>query len=314
MKRPPKLTAHQLRRLRELEPSLREAVRAAGYERAKTVTAYIQELLRPTGHETRLMRAKNWLFECAMEADELDTAISGFIGVRGKMDARTRVYLEATALLAICYIRQGRFNKAEPLIREALRRDANISSPRRRVQFKKKLIARFEEEGLLQSVSGIGSDSLDPESVYRNAGNLVRTTPENDIMTKLAESLPPGALHYLLKIDQFSRKQLPADEKKLFPPPLDPNKKREVGEKLFSSFKRVLWRSICDPNRAVYKMWCEKGLMAVWDKKVIAVAVASVLVERRILIYYFAVAITALIIRFGLDLYCERYKPEGIMF
>jgi hypothetical protein len=313
MKRPPKLTSYQRQRLSELESSLREAVRVGDYERAKTVTAYIQELLRPTGHETRLMRAKNWLFECAMEAGELNTAISGFIGVRGKTGNRTRVYLEATALLAICYIRQAKLNKAEPLIREALRRDANIASVRRRVQFKRKLIERFEEEGLLQSVSGIGSDSLDPEHIYRNAGDLVRTTPENDIITRLADSLPPSALAYLLKIDQFSRKQLPADEKKLLPPPFDPGKKRELGEKLFSSFKRVLWRSICDPNSAVYKMWCEKGLMAVWDEKVIAVAVASVLVERRILIYYFAVAITALIVRFGLDLYCERYKPEGIM-
>jgi hypothetical protein len=43
----------------------------------------IQRLLRPTGHETRLMKAKAWLFEAAMEAGEPQTAEASLSALNG---------------------------------------------------------------------------------------------------------------------------------------------------------------------------------------------------------------------------------------
>jgi len=83
-----KLTQRQKESLKELEPALQEAVRLGDYSKAKNLTKKIQELLRPTGHETRLMKAKNWLFEAAMEAGELRTAIAGLSGVRNKTNKK----------------------------------------------------------------------------------------------------------------------------------------------------------------------------------------------------------------------------------
>ncbi|MET0081125.1 MAG: hypothetical protein ABW119_21945, partial [Candidatus Thiodiazotropha lotti] len=78
----PKLTDDQKKKLAILEPMLREAADSHDLEKAKEITARIQSVLRPTGHETRLMQTKNRLFEVAMESGNLGMAISGFLGVR----------------------------------------------------------------------------------------------------------------------------------------------------------------------------------------------------------------------------------------
>jgi hypothetical protein len=102
MPKPPNLSEGQKSRLRILEPALRQAVRSGNFQAAKIHAADIQSLLRPTGHEARLMQAKNWLFEAAMEAGDLQYAEAGFNGVRQRTSPAARVHLEATALLAIC--------------------------------------------------------------------------------------------------------------------------------------------------------------------------------------------------------------------
>lgn len=146
MPRPPKLTDEQRERLRPLELELHQAARKGDYPTVRRLVAEIQELLRPTGHETRLQKSKAWLFEAALEAGEIQRAISGFEGIRAKTNKRTRIYLEATALLAICHLRRGDLPSAEPLIADAFDRVTNISSDRRRRQFYRRLVDRFQEE------------------------------------------------------------------------------------------------------------------------------------------------------------------------
>lgn len=107
MPTPPPLTDVQKSRLASLEPALRTAVYAADYKLAKIIAIDIQEILRATGHETRLMKSKNWLFEAALNANELHTAEAGFLGIRKKTAETTRVHLEATALLIVCLLREG---------------------------------------------------------------------------------------------------------------------------------------------------------------------------------------------------------------
>ncbi|TOQ56144.1 hypothetical protein CGG93_24565, partial [Vibrio parahaemolyticus] len=70
---------------------------------------------RPTGHDTRILQAKNWLFEVAMEAGNLTYAKLGFEGIIKKSSGQTRLHLEATALLAICYIREQNLDMAREL-------------------------------------------------------------------------------------------------------------------------------------------------------------------------------------------------------
>ncbi len=199
MPRPPVLTTDQKSRLHVLEPALRNAIRLGDYDSARRITAEIQILLRTSGHETRLMQAKAWLFEAAMEAGELDIAESGFIGIRKKTSDGTRIYLEATALLAICYLRKHRLDLAEPFISETLRKQKNIGSPARRRKFIRATIARFEEEGALASLKGRGNELLDPDDLQKEAGEMVRTLTEDEVFAALGHSLPPETIAYLLR-------------------------------------------------------------------------------------------------------------------
>lgn len=99
---------------------MRQAAASGDYEEAKRHTLEIQQVLRPTGHEARLMQAKNWLFEAAMGAGHLDLAESGLLGVIARVSPTSRLYLEAAALLAICYLRQQKLTQAAPLMTSVL--------------------------------------------------------------------------------------------------------------------------------------------------------------------------------------------------
>lgn len=307
------LTVDQKQRLRVLEPALRNAARIGDYPSAQRITGEIQLLLRPTGHETRLQQDKAWLFEAAMEAGELKTAELGFIGIRKKTVSGTRIYLEATALLAICYLRNDRLDLAEPMIAETLKRDKNIGSKARRRKFIRTVVKRFEEEGALASLKGYGNEQLDPDELQSDAGAMIQTLTEDEVFANLGKSLPKKTVAYLLKIDEFARGQLPSAEVRYLPLPEDLVKHSELGRTVFSSIRRVLYRSLCDPESDVYKAWFNQGFMTVLNKRYFGIAVMTTLAGMSIGIKALGVSATALLIKLGIEVFCERYKPSGIM-
>jgi hypothetical protein len=309
---PPRLTKLQKERLGRLEGALRKAVVTGDYPSARNITADIQSVLRTTGHETRLMQAKSWLFEAALMAGEVDLAIQGFIGVRGKTSRRTRVYLEATALLALCYIRKGDLVKAEPLIAEVLRDDKHIKNLQRRREFHRRIIQRFDEEGALSVLVGRGREDLNPDEIHEEAVKFVQTKSEDEIFAHIGENVPREVVDFILKVDQLSRNQLLAKDIRYLPAPGDLVKKSTVGRNVFGSFKRVLYRSLCDPESDIYKAW-SKGMGAVLSGKYIAFAVVAALYGSGLGYKALAVSATALVMKFGIEVFCEQYRPVGVM-
>lgn len=316
MPRPPRLTDRQKTQLKRLEPVLRDAARRGDYETAKLIAAEIQDVLRPTGHETRLMQAKNWLFQAAMEADKITSvAIPGFTGVRKKMRPQTRVYLEATALLATCHLRLNNLDKAEPYVAEALRRvDSNITSSKRRIQFKKRMIARFEAEWVLATLrASRPRENLDPDEVESEAGRLVATLNEDEIMERLGRSVPNTIVEQIYQVYDFARAQLPPAERKYLPSSKERRKQKEVGKTVFEAAREVVWRSLCDPENDVYKLWNEAGIQAIVNKKVVGAAVVAALHGLTIGWLGLAAVLTAMIFKMGLNLFCEISEPKGLM-
>jgi hypothetical protein len=49
------------------------------------------------------------------------------------------------------------------------------------------------------------------------------------------------------------------------------------------------------------------------DRKYYAIAVSAMLVDLGIGIKALAVSATALVIKFGLEVYCDRFKPDFVM-
>lgn len=313
MAKPPNLTKQQKTRLQVLEPQLKVAVKNKDFSLAKKIVSDIQDILRPTGHTTRLVQIKNWLFELALELENYDYAEQGFIGNRKLVNYNTRVYLEATALLAVCYLRKKEFEKAKPYIEEVLKNDKVIATENTRRQFRKAIIERFDEESVLYSLKEEQNQQMDAGEVQQEAAILLSTKNEDEIYLLLGKQIPLHTKNILFQVDFFSKKQLPSAERKLLISSEEMLKDEVVGKTVFSSLKRVIYNSLCDPNSEVYKAWFTQGLGFVLDKKYISGAVLASLTGLGIGLKALAVSAVALILRFGLDVYCEHSKPEGVM-
>jgi hypothetical protein len=309
---PPKLTSEQLERLHLLEPRLRAAALHGDYESAQQLALDIQNILRLTGHEARLQQAKAWAFEAAMEAGRLDIAEPGFIGIRRKVSPGSRLHLEATTLLAICYLRQKKLEKAGPLISEALN-SRNIRSESARRRFLRQAVARFEEEGLLSALTTRREESLDAEEIQNLAAELVRTKNEDEIFSDIGRALPPESVAFLLKVDTMAKRGLSHKEVLYLPGEAQILEKAELGRTTFRSAKRVLWNSLCNPESDIYKAWFASGLNCVLNRKYLGAAIAASLVNLGLGIKALAVSFVALVMKFGIEVYCDRFRPDFVM-
>ena len=259
------------------------------------------------------MQTKNRLFEIAMESGNVGMAISGFIGVRQKVSQRTRLYLEATALLAICYLRKKDLESARPYMIEALKCEQNIKSENKRSAFKVALAKRFEEEALLASLAVDTEEYLDIDKIQEEAGKLIYTSHEDEIFEMLGSAVPDGALDFVQDVRDQSMGLLTFEEKKQLPPPEYFKERKKLGKGVFSAFQSVIWRSLCDKESEVYKMWFTNGMQAVLDKKYITTAIATALAGLSAGVYAIAVYLTALLIKIGIETFCNVYKPDNIM-
>ena len=309
----PSLSDEQKRQLRLLEPSLRLASARRDFEECERLTAYIQNILRPSGHETRLMQSKNWLFETAMEVGKVDYAIRGFVGVRQKVAKSTRLYLEATSLLAICYLRKRDFAKARPYMVEALRCEKNIKSETRRSEFKVSLARRFDEEALLSSISAEFMEVMDLDKIQQDAARLIQSKHEDEILEMLGSSVPELALDFIERVHSESKNLLTYEEKLRLPSPASFEQKRKLGKGLLAAFQTVIWRALCDQESDVYKMWFTNGLQAVLDKKYLTGAIVTTLSGLKIGIYAIAVYLTSLLLKIGIETFCNVYHPNDSM-
>ncbi len=307
-----KLTNEQKKILAVLEPQLRSCTRSANLEQAKKITAKIQKLLRPTGHETRLLQAKNWLYETAMEANSLTYAKMGFKGNIQKSNSKTRLNLEATSLLAICYLREGNLEKSTEYIYRAIDSISNIKSDRRREQFHKRLVERLEEESILFGLINEESTKLEINEVNNQAINLIRNKSEDQIYLEMGRAIPPKSINILTDIRDAYVLRLPPSDKKMLPAPINEKNKKDLGLRASAALKRVAWRAICDPNSEIHKAWSE-GLSIVYDKKYITAAIITSFNSLNISGVMLAASAVALAIKFGVEVFCETFAPKSIM-
>lgn len=306
------LSREQRNQLAILEPQLRSCINSADLAKAKRITAQIQELLRPTGHETRLLQAKNWLYEVAMEANSLTFAKMGFEGTIQKSSPNTRINLEATALLAICYLREQNLEKSHDLIIKAIKNINNIKSDEKRKQFHRRLLERLEEESIIVGLIDKELSPLKIEEVDAEAIRLVMSKSENQILIEMGKAIPKKSIDLLSEIRNTYQLRLPNADKKLLPPPLTEETKEELGKRANSALKRVAWRALCNPESDIYKAWTE-GLSVVYDKKYIAGAIVASFNSVNISGIMIAASAAALAIKFGAEVFCETFAPKSMM-
>jgi hypothetical protein len=306
------LTEDQKSELALFEAQLKLCLKSTDLDRAKRLAAKIQGILRPAGHETRLMQAKNWLFETALEANEIQYARLGFEGTVQKSSPRTRLHLEATALLAICYLRDGNMVRANQLIVEAVKAISNIKSPDRRKQFHRRLLKRLEEESILLGLIDPSAAHLRLDEVNSEIIKLVMTKSEDQILVGMGQAIPRKSIDLLAEVRSSYVLKLPAPDRKLLPPPVTEESKLALGERASSALRRVAWRAICSPDSEIYKAWSQ-GLSVVYDKKYIAGAIVASFNSWSISAVMLAASAAALAIKFGAEVFCETFSPGSLM-
>lgn len=308
-----KLTERQKQKLRELEPQLDSSINNLDLKKAKEIVFELQQLLRPTGHLVRLCQSKNKLYELAINLGEYDFAISGLKSNKIVLNENTRIYLESISLLAICFIRKQEIEKAKPFIQEVLVNDKVIKSQRTRGIFHSEIIERFNEEVALCSLKSDKKALFDEEEIEKEVVRIIQNLTEEEIYSDIGTITPSSTKELIFMIHDFSLKQLPYTEQKTLPSPNQKIQNEEVGKTIFQSVKRVIYNSLCSPQSEIYKVWFNGGAKMVLNKGYIRSAVLLCLADLGIGINLLAASIIALVIKFGIEVYCDLYKPSGLM-
>ena len=311
-----KLSSSQIeslnKRLEKLVPQFRKAIHAKSLLNAKIVISDLQQVLRSLSKTAKLVEFKNQLFELALDEQDYDFAIDGFLSNRTLITSTTRLHLEATALLAIAYLRKNEIEKAKPFIIEVLQNKKVIKTDATREKFNREIIARFDEECALASLKSKDTIEFDIDEIHSQVANALDTLTDEQLYLAIGKTLPKLTKDLLFEVDRFSKNQLAYKEQKMLPSPEEMIKDEPAGRTVFSAFKRVVYKSLCDPSSEVYKAWYSNALGTVVSKKYITGAVAFALFGQGIGITALVISAAALVLRFGLDIYCERYKPAGV--
>jgi hypothetical protein len=312
MKTNNKLPTSTIARIRPLEQRLLTAVRAGATERAIETATEIQALYGSDRRHPRLLRAKLWMFESCLDSQRLTYAEAGLIGIRKLASPRTRLYLEASSLLAVCYLRQRKVADAKRLIREVIKNINNISSDRTRHAFQRRLIERVEEECILVELIGTGDDSLDPEDIHGKAVLLLQNSTDDEIFRLIGNSLPVAGVRLLTDVRDYSIKQLPEPDQQLLPGPPQSRQSKHLGKMAFALLRRVAWKTLCDADSPIFALW-SKRVPEIFNRSYFAAAIAASMSSLRIGVPLLASGVVALVMKYSAQEFCEIAKPKGIM-
>ena len=316
MPAPIKLPKQQLKRVHELESRFNEELRKGNLKSAKLILNNLKDILKTHFHAARLLENYLKLYETAMESWQISLARKGFEFVRNNASVNTRLYLEATTLLAICHLREKNIDLAEPFMAEVLKNDKGIKSESKRFEFRAAVIERFDQEGALAALSESTSQitTLSEDDVHKEAIEILRQgKSEDDLREMLGASVPESVKDYLFRIDTIAKNLLSYEQRKMLPGPKEVIKNRNLGSVLFGGFKRKLYKYICDEKSDVYQAWLKSGLNSILDKGYLASIVVTALADLRIGASALAVRITALIMNQGITNFCNNNKPRSLM-
>jgi hypothetical protein len=305
-----KLSPLQKSLLPVLERKLQEHVKAGDSKEAIEVTGKIQSLFRSDRSHYRLLRAKIWCFEATIDANDLSYSEAGLLGICSRVPTSSRLHIEASTLLAVCFLRRKRISEAKKVIREVNINLKNITSTTRRRQFQKRLVDRIEQECILSELMG-DEAIFDEQAIHSKAIELVQS-PEDELYEFLARALPPASLARITEIRDYSILQLPEPDRMALPAPRNKQPPSELGKKAFSVIGRIAWRAICRPDSKIYELWSKK-VPEVYEKTYFATAIIAALKEWHIGAALFASGIVALAMRHSAYDFCEWTKPSGVM-
>lgn len=307
-----KLTDAQLAVLRPLEKQLQVAVAKSEVDLAIELASKIQDLFPQDRKHHRLLRAKLWLFEACIDANRLNIAEKGLIGISQLASPSTRIALEAGGLLAIVYLRQKKVASAKAAIAEVILKINNITSDVTRHQFQQRLISRIEEECILSELIGTADSALEIDEIQAEAIRLIQSQDEAKILEIIGSTVPTSSIKLLNDVHQFSILRLPAPDRKLLAAPPNVQERQKIGKTAFSMLRRIAWKTFCKPSSPIFKLW-SKQTPEVFNKGYFSAAVITTFNDFRIGLPMLAGGVAALVMKYSAEEFCELAKPKGFM-
>jgi hypothetical protein len=307
-----KLAGPFLETLKPMEKELQKAVAQAEPEKAIEIATRIQTLFGNDRTHHRLLRAKLWAYEACVDANRLNYAESGLIGIRKICGRSTRLHLEASALLAVALLRQKKANDAKKVIREVIENINNIASDRTRHQFQRRFIERVEEECILAEMIGVDEGALNPAEIESKAILLVQHNSDDEILKLIGNSVPSAGVVLLKDVRSYSLNLLPAPDRKLLPPPAKAEEPKNIGRTTFALLRRIAWKTFCKPSSPIYKLWSQR-IPKVFNDGYFSAAVVATLSEYRIGLPLIASGLAALAMKYSAEEFCALAKPKGLM-
>lgn len=198
-------------------------------------------------------------------------------------------------------------------MQEVLTNDTYIKSPKTRREFRRHIIQRFDEEGALVALIGYGHESMIAEEIHDDAARLVQTSGEDEIFARVGDALPKEVVSFLQQVDELARNVMPPGEMRYLPPPRHLIERGALGRTVVGSVRSVAWRALCDPNSDIYQMWVREGIGAVVNSKYLAAALTASIAGLGIGLKALVVSMLALVMKFGIEVFCDRFSPQPVM-
>jgi hypothetical protein len=245
-------------------------------------------------------------------ANRLEYAATGIASVREKAAKGTKLRLEASVLLTVCYLRQKRLTDARRLIRFTLDNINKIRSDRSRRVFHRKFIARLEEETVLSELVDTGAAELDPAEIGAQADYLIEHNTQAELFSLIGNSLPGRVVLALEDVRAFALQYIEPEDIKFLPAPEKATSPPEIGKKAFAVFKQVAWKAFCSEDSSVFKLWNQRIPSRITEGY-LAAALLTTMKDWRIGLPVFAAGVLAVITRYSAQEFCTWAKPETFM-
>ena len=307
-----KIKSAHLEALHVPEKELAVACRLGAVDAAERELRVIQCLLASYGvAHPRLLESRLRYFECLLDTNDCYVAESGFVGIRGKAKQNTRLYLEATFLLALSLLRQNKLEKAKDHLQEVVKGFNKIKSLGTRRAMQERVVERIEEETLLASLAGKDESRLDPHKVNDQAIALAEKS-EDEILKQMGRALPASCLQLLLRVRGEVVLMLPPADRLALPAPDRASSELNLGRRIGGFMKRVVWRTVCAPDSPIYKAWSAK-LPEVYSAGYFATGVVKAFENFRIGGPMLAVGVTAILMKSAAVEFCKATCPTPVM-
>lgn len=300
----------QKQRVKRLEKSLIRSTRSGDLNGSRAIIADLKPILLGTGNSARYYLANLRYLEATMNFGDIHIALQGIKNIQSRANSNTRVFLEASSLLAICFLRLGNFDEAEPIIKEVLENDKVIRSDVKRAEFRKEAISRFDEEALMYGLSEERPSKLSVEEIEEVIVNNIGRS-EEDLYENIGMIVPESAKHILSRIDSFSKKQLPTAERLALPSGKEVVNNKKIGRRVQKFVSRILYNSFCDKESETYKSLISGTLAS--TTSLITVSITDIFNKFSIGKTVLVGLIAANIIRLGIDFICSVSKPKNLI-